>query len=53
MYLGHGLRYDILHQLTQLWWEAIWLPGFTRLDVRYRITQDIAAIHIDEQILDD
>ena len=52
MYLGHGLHYDILHQLTQLWWGAIWLPGFTRLDVRYRITQDIAAIHIHILVMD-
>ena len=52
MYLGHGLHYDILHQLTQLWWGAIWLPGFTRLDVRYRITQDIAAIHIHTPAMD-
>ena len=52
MYLGHGLHYDILHQLTQLWWGAIWLPGFTRLDVRYRVTQDIAAIAIHILVMD-
>ena len=52
MYLGHGLHYDVLHQLTQLWWGAIWLPGFTRLDVRYRVTQDIAAIPIHILVMD-
>ena len=52
MYLWHGLHDDILHQLTKLWWGAVLPPGFTRLDVRYRVTQDIAAIHIHIVVMD-
>ena len=52
MYLGYGLYYDLLHQLTQLWWGAIWLPGVTRLDARYSITHNIAAIHIHVLVMD-
>ena len=42
MYLGYGLYYDLLHQLTQLWWGAIIygcraLPDWTRGTVSHTI----------------
>ena len=32
--------------------QYIWLPGVTRLDARYSITHDIAAIHIHVLVMD-